>query len=218
MSASFLSSVSIFLVGGIISLIKYVRGSPITGAPVLDATVAAIIFANAAFFLYLELYAETDEQEIARLKHVHGFQWILRAVNQTNLALMWLWLDYGLFYCVGSLIVFYLFIFAWDAIVFRTPAYKAALPQQNGSLNIVFHDAIGFGAMLAVLAFVYFFKVGNPGFIAHDSLAHGDGLDRLMLLTLVFFVIIVVFGVNTYVVIKKIPVDLIGLMSRDRRV
>ncbi len=218
MSASFLASVLIFCVGGVISLIRYCQGSHITGSPVLDAMVAAIIFFSAVFFLYLELYAETNEQEIARLKNVSGAQWILRVINQTNLTLMWLWLNYGLIYCLSSLLAFYIIILAWDAVVLRTPEYKNLIAADTNNLSIVFHDVIGFGAMLSVGAFVYFFKVANPGFIANGGLAHADSLNRFLLLIIGFVVIIAIFVANVVVVARKAPVNIWALVSRDRRV
>jgi hypothetical protein len=216
-SASYLASVLVFCVGGAISLIKYILGTPITGMPVLDAIVALIIFTNAIFFLYFEIYSETDQQEVERLRKVHGMQWILRVVNQTNLTLVWFWLDYGLFYCIGSLLLFYLIILIWDALVFRNSEYIKSINSNADELSIPYHDAIGFVAMLTVAAFIYFFKVSDSGYVSNDTLTQGYGLDRLMLLVVTFIIILAVFVINSYVAIKKIPVDIAALMSRGRR-
>lgn len=191
-------------------------GGGITGFAFTDVTLVLIILANATFFLYVELYTETDAEEMENLRKVHGAQWVLRVVNQANLTLTWIWLEYGLMYSVVSLLLFYILILAWDAIVFRNQSYIAGT-KDDGGLNIVVHDLIGLGTMFTLFAFVFYFQSWDSSILQLKTTPIHDAINSLLLLNSFLFIVACIFVVNVSWVIKKAPIDLSELISNRRR-
>lgn len=218
MSASFLATIFIFSITGIIALFRLLSGESISGIAAIDVPIAAIIFSNAVFFLYVELYTETDEAEISRLRVTSRWQWIIRVINYSNITLMWVWLNLGLVYCIASLFFMYVLILLWDSIVLRSKSYIGA-STNNGDIGIVVHDLIGFLSTFGVMGSIFYFKTEyqNLGINGGSVPINGEILHQLTTLSVILSAFFIIYIINAWFVIKKINVDFRLLMSSDRR-
>lgn len=79
----------------------------------------AILTLNACFFFYYEAYAESDPAMVRALAKQGPLESWLRVLAQTQLFLLWLWLDNGWNHFLFALVVLYVTYVLWDLLVWR---------------------------------------------------------------------------------------------------
>lgn len=125
MSASMLASFLVYVLVGIYTFIK-------TPLPEIDSiTVRKLIFTifilNAIFFYYYEAYSELDDRMMSSLRSAHYSEWILRVLNQSQLYLLWFWIQMGWDYFFLALIILYFCYIIWDIITWEAfPSHQIA--------------------------------------------------------------------------------------------
>lgn len=141
MSASFLATVLIFLGTGFFSVRSYWMAQTTANDTFSAVCLSLVICTNAVFFLYIELFTETDPATIKRLRQTGPMEWIIRGTNQTLLALIWILLSWSALVAVIGLIVFYVLLLLWDAVVLRHESFQETTPGPYP--DVVWHDLVG---------------------------------------------------------------------------
>jgi hypothetical protein len=159
-NASFAASFLMILVAFFISLIRHI-GSWLDGQPIMSVT-SLVILANILFY-YAQAAAEEGDDDMKKLLAARGAkEWRLRVLSQSLLLGLPLSIDFGAFWFCVTLIVFYVVILRWDAVVFSN--YKTNPDEYANTENPYIRDISGLilSLFISVGVFFHYAKSANP--------------------------------------------------------
>jgi len=112
--------VASFIVFILVGFFTYAGSDPlISESKLVRFATFLVLFFNAVYYLYYELYSELDKSMCDALEKSTKYEWLLRVLGQCVLYSLWFLLEYGwIWFQIGLLALYIIYIF-WSILTWE---------------------------------------------------------------------------------------------------